>query len=187
MWRIDEPIGFFKEALLKENFPVEDGNSIKNEEKAIQWFASRYLLQTVFPMAIPLQKKPKPILYNGPNVSFSHSENMVGLMLSNHPAGLDIQVFNEKLIRIRSKFTEGNESAIVNAPSNLAALSLLWSIKEAVFKYYETDLPFKSIRLLSHDSVENIAKVEVLRKGKLSYHTLLADFIDELSLAYILE
>jgi phosphopantetheinyl transferase (holo-ACP synthase) len=108
-------------------------------------------------------------------------------MLSQKNAGLDVQVFNEKLKKIQNKFTTLEELQQIKAPSELAALSLTWSIKEAVFKYYGTGVPFKTVVIENHDPVTNSVKVSLPRQDGTDVHTLFGDFLDNLSLAYVLE
>ncbi len=108
-------------------------------------------------------------------------------MLSQKSAGLDVQVFHEKLKKIQDKFTTSEELKQIKAPSELAALSLTWSIKEAVFKYYGTGVPFKTVVIENHDPVTNRVKVRLPRRDGMVLHNLLGDFLDDLSLAYVLE
>lgn len=187
LWKITEEASFFRERLVDEGFPTETGDEIARPEKAIQWYASRFLLITSHPAAIDFYKKRKPHLTNGPKISFSHSDQIVGVMLSQNSAGLDVQVFDEKLKRIRDKFTTAEELARVKAASELAALSLTWSVKEAVFKYYGTGVPFKSVKIENHDPVTNMVRVSLPRQGDRVIHHLFGDFLDDLSLAYVLE
>lgn len=187
LWKITEEAGFFREKLIEEGFPTEPGDAIARPEKALQWYASRFLMITSHPAAIDFYKERKPHLYNGPKISFSHSDKMVGVMLSQKNAGLDVQVFDEKLKRIQDKYTTSQEIWRVKAPSELAALSLTWSVKEAVFKYYGTGVPFKSVMIENHNPITNIVRASLLREGKTIVHKLFGDFLDDMSLAYVLE
>ncbi|MCZ4408048.1 4'-phosphopantetheinyl transferase superfamily protein [Cryomorphaceae bacterium 1068] len=187
LWKITEEASYFRNKLIDEGFPTEVGDRIKRPEKALQWYASRFLLITSHPAAIDFYKERKPHLYNGPQISFSHSDNVVGLMLSQKNAGLDVQVFNDKLKKIQDKFTNSEELKQIKAPSELAALSLTWSIKEAVFKYYGTGVPFKAVIIENHDPVTNTVNVSLPRQDRTAVHTLFGDFLDDLSLAYVLE
>jgi phosphopantetheinyl transferase len=187
LWKITEEASYFKEKLLEEGFPTEPGDAIARPEKALQWYASRFLLITSHPAAIDFYRERKPHLYNGPKISFSHSDIIVGVMLSQKNAGLDVQVFDEKLKRIKDKFTTSQEVWRIKAPTELAALSLTWSIKEAVFKYYGTGVPFKTVLIENHNPVTNVVRVSLLRQGKTYVHKLFGDFLDDMSLAYVLE
>jgi len=187
LWKINEEAAYFREKLVMEGFPTAAGDAIARPEKALQWYASRFLLITSHPGAIDFYLERKPHLYNGPKISFSHSDKIVGVMLSQKNAGLDVQVFDEKLERIKDKFTTSREIQHIKAPTELAALSLTWSIKEAVFKYYGTGVPFKTVLIENHNPVTNIVQVSLLRHGKSHAHKLFGDFLDDMSLAYVLE
>jgi len=187
LWKITEEASFFREKLVEEGFPTAPGDEIAHRDKAVQWYASRFLLITSHPAAIDFYEERKPHLYNGPKISFSHSDKIVGVMLSQKNAGLDVQVFDEKLKRIKDKFTTAEELARVKAASEVAALSLTWSVKEAVFKYYGTGVPFLSVEIENHDPVTNMLRVSLPREGNVVIHHLFGDFLDDLSLAYVLE
>jgi phosphopantetheinyl transferase len=187
IWRISESEGFFSESLAKEEFPIDEGMRIRHPQKRLQWLASRHLLTLAHPEPIVRRLSAKPTLTNGPELSFSHSGDYAALLISDHHSGIDIQTYNEKLFRIAPKFSNDGEAGLISAPDELAALTLSWSIKEAIFKYYTTQLPFKFIQILAHDPVKNTAEVEVVRGGKRQHHRLHADFLDSLSLAYVLE
>jgi len=187
LWRIEEDASFFIQKLKEEQFPTGKGDLIKHPEKALQWYASRFLLIHSYPAAIDIYKDRKPHLFNGPQISFSHSGHYVGVLISRSFSGLDIQLFDEKLHRIKGKFTDDYEVETVKTASNLASLSLIWSVKEAIFKHYGTGVPFKSIRIKSYNPVENTAEAELNRDGRMVGHRLQADFIGEMSLAYLLE
>jgi len=187
LWKITEKASFFRDKLIQEGFPTETGDSIKKPEKALQWYASRFLLITSHPAAIDFYEERKPHLFNGPKISFSHSHDVVGVMLSQKNAGLDVQLFDQKLIRIKDKFTTSQEVWRIKAPSELAALSLTWSVKEAVFKYYGTGIPFKSVIIENHNPITNKIEVSLQRQGKTAVHELFGDFLDDLSLAYVID
>lgn len=187
LWKIEEEKSFFRKLLIEEGFPTEKGDQIKHEEKAIQWYASRYLLLHSYPAAIDYYRDRKPHLYNGPLISFSHTGQFVGVLISQTVSGLDIQLFDDKLNRIKDKFTSNSEISSVKTSGKLATLSLIWSVKEAIFKHYGTGVPFKSIHIKSYDPIENIVIAELERDGKFFIHRLQADFIGEMSLAYLIE
>lgn len=187
IWKITEDLDFFSEGLKKNGFPVSDGLKIRHPFKRIQWFAARYLLDTMHPAAAIMSKGKKPMISHGPDISFSHSGNYAALLLSQHNSGLDIQVYDEKVLRVEKKFVNEEDKNTVQAADELKKLSLIWSIKEAVFKFYTTQLPFKNIIIVAHDPVKNEVDIKVERNGERRHHRLFADFQDELTLAYVIE
>ncbi len=186
LWKATESLDFFREKLQEHEFDAEDGDAIAHPEKALQWFASRYLLVEVFPAAIPFYKSRKPHLLNGPGISLSHSNDVVGVLLSTGLAGLDVQVFTSKLERILRKFTDDDEVARMGMEDRIAALALIWSVKEAVFKCYGTELPFKDIRITKHDMLRDRVQVEGQRRGRPFQHVLATKFLDDMAVAYVL-
>jgi phosphopantetheinyl transferase len=187
LWRIEEEASFFRQKLVEEAFPTKRGDQIKHPEKALQWYASRFLLIQSYPAAIDIYKDRKPHLFNGPHISFSHSGHYVGVLISRRSSGLDIQLFDEKLLKIKDKFTDSEEVEGLKTANTLASLALIWSVKEAIFKHYGTGVPFKSIVIKSYDPIENSVIAEVARGSKTISHHLQADFIGEMSLAYLIE
>ncbi len=187
LWKATETVEFFREKLREHDFSTAEGDAIPRPEKALQWYASRFLMVEVFPAAIPYHRQRKPHLLNGPGISLSHSGLVVGVLLTEGVAGLDVQNFTEKLERIRTKYTDEEEIGRVDAEDRLAALALVWSVKEAVFKCYGTLLPFKDISIIDHDTVRDEIIVEGVRLGEPFRHTLAADFLDDMAVAYVLE
>ncbi len=187
LWEAEEPLSFFAEALHEQEFPTAPGSEIKHPEKVLQWYASRYLLCEVYPEAIQLYADRKPYLFNGPEISFSHSKRTVAVMISNKTTGIDIQWNDSKLKIISSRFTDLSEVKKVQAKSEIHALSLIWAVKEAVFKKYGTGLAFKDIHLLKHDPIADECSVAIKRMGESITHRLATPFLDDLALAYLIE
>lgn len=166
LWLAEEPAHFFEEALLQAAYPLDALDAISHPEKKRQWLASRYLLTTLYPAAIQEYKDRKPTLRNGPQVSISHSANMVGVALGNKYTGLDLQLPDEKLYRIAPRFVCEGELALLQRRDELEALTVLWTIKEAVFKHFGTGMPFRQIVLESHDPSTGQSLVGAEKNGK---------------------
>lgn len=185
LWKATEGVDFFRDKLRDHDFSTYAGDTIKHDEKQLQWYASRFLLVEVFPAAIPFYKQRKPHLFNGPGISLSHSGDVVGVLLSEGRAGLDVQEFTDKLERIKPKFTDEDEISRVDVSERAAALALVWSVKEAVFKCYGTQLPFKDIHIVDHDGARDLIAVEGQRLGEPFRHSLIADFVGDMAVAYV--
>jgi phosphopantetheinyl transferase len=187
VWQVTEDENYFKNELEAHHFPVNLGENINHPEKRRQWYASRYLLCEIFPGAIQTYRQRKPFLYNGPEISFSHSEDMVALMLSSFKSGIDIQGVNKKLERIAPKFVNPSDLKAISVGDYTEQLCTIWSIKEAVFKYYTTELPFKQIRVMEYDLEDGKATIEVMRHGKLQNHLVSVLNLGDFTMAYVLE
>lgn len=187
LWKTQEPTDFYETELLKQEFPTAPGAKIRHPEKRRQWFASRYLLCEVYPAAIQLYHNQKPFLLNGPEVSFSHSSDVVGIMISENHAGIDLQYPDRKLEKVSSKFlSAGDESTFGDMP-RLDRLTCIWAVKEATFKIFGAGLPFKSIKLKAYDSVKDEVDVEVEKEDTTYRFKLALVFLNDLVLAYLLK
>jgi len=187
IWYADEDTAFFQNELKKLNFPSEEGYAVKHPEKRHQWFASRYVLCLLYPEAIALYSERKPYLFNGPAVSFSHSGKTAGVMLGEKAAGLDLQWPDEKLRRISGRYTTPEETERFGIDDELIALTYIWSIKEAVFKYYGTQLTFLRIEITDFSHRDELAEVRISRKGKTARHKVRATSKGNLVIAFVIE
>lgn len=117
-----------------------------NEKRKIEWLGTRYLLQTQHnkQAIIIYNNDGKPTLNSGENISISHSNGVVGIIISNQDIGLDIERKREKIDRIKEKFLNKNElNEISNSTDKTTLLTTYWSCKEALLKIYgKTDLIF---------------------------------------------
>ena len=187
LWRADEETVFFKDSLIEQDFPIDAAEQISHPEKAHQWYASRYLLCRIYPAAIQMYHDRKPYLYNGPEISFSHSKDVVAVKISQYKSGIDVQWPDPKLKIISNRFLSPNDMKNTPTKVEIISLSIIWSIKEAVFKYYGTGLAFKNIEIESYDPVSDTALALATREGKTKRHKLVVDYIDGMSLAYVVE
>ena len=81
----------------------------------------------------------KPVLRDGRFISISHDKNLVGIIIGEEEIGLDIQTVEERIHRIANKFCNDNE---LNQFQSTEERTAIWCTKEAIFKYFGTDVPF---------------------------------------------
>jgi 4'-phosphopantetheinyl transferase len=87
---------------------------------------------------------PKESIINEPNgkpkflssplhVSVSHSKKSICLGIGKNPIGIDLEVINPRILRVKDKFV--NQAEIDFYPiESLEDLTILWTIKESVYK-----------------------------------------------------
>lgn len=187
LWKATEDTDYFKQSLIDQDFPIDAVDQISHPEKIHQWYASRFLLCRIYPAAIQLYAQRKPYLFNGPEISFSHSLNVVAVQISHYKSGIDVQWADPKLKLISQRFLTDVDLKTVKTSSEIISLSIIWSIKEAVFKYYGTDMRFKHIEVNEYDPVSDTALAVANRNGEKHSHKLIVDYIDGMSLAYVVE
>lgn len=137
VWKITEPEDFFfQEAGIVP--------PINNPHKRLQHLAGRYLLKLIEP-SFPINKieilqSKKPHLPGKEfHFSISHCRDFVAAFISLHPVGIDIELVDEKVNRIKNKFLSEDEMQLLdglNDADYLKTLTLFWSCKEAMFKWY---------------------------------------------------
>ncbi len=174
VWHIQETEDFFLQQV-----PLQ--REITHPHKRLQHLAGRYLLRLLFP-GFPLEmiriaKTMKPFLAGDPyHFSISHCGNFAAAIVSTaERTGIDIEIPSAKVIRVRHKFLHAVEwdaillSANIQPATDLTTnenllrqITLMWSAKESVFKWYGSgEVDFSShIRL--HPPAEGMIKQGII-------------------------
>ena len=133
VWRIDEDESFFTSGL--EGLP-----EIQNENKRLQWLASRYLANEILGSHAQIVKddQGKPWLKDSAHhISISHTMKFAAVIMNaSSPVGVDMEMVNPKVDRIAYKFLQADEIASINANEKVEKLILYWSAKESLYKLY---------------------------------------------------
>lgn len=87
----------------------------------------------------------RPWLDNGTHISITHTEGYAAVILSSHPAGIDIERIGNRVQRVVSHFVHPAEEALLDTP---LALHLAWSAKETAFKLLGSS--YYDLRRLTH-------------------------------------
>jgi phosphopantetheinyl transferase len=163
IWKIEEDEAFFDVPLQR---------TITHPHKRLQHLAGRYLLKHLvphFPLAlIQLADTKKPYLENELfHFSISHCGDFAAVIVSTHNrVGIDLELVSEKIGRIQNKFVSepdmeafatisGADAGLNQNGEQLSLLyhqlTLAWSCKEAVFKWYGLgEVDFKKHMQLQH-------------------------------------
>lgn len=137
VWHIREEEDFFSGKLNNQN-------QVRHPQKRLQHLAGRYLLKELYPqfplLEILISDTLKPFI---PDESFhfsiSHCRDYAAAIVSTDSrVGADIEIIQTKINRIKDKFLTTYEQELLYAlPLPMEnALTLSWSIKEAVYKWY---------------------------------------------------
>ncbi|HEV7780624.1 MAG TPA: 4'-phosphopantetheinyl transferase superfamily protein [Chitinophagaceae bacterium] len=144
IWKIEETEEFFK-----GNVPQH--RDVTHPHKRLQHLAGRFLLQYLFPdfpyHLIEIADTRKPFLPDEQyHFSISHcGDYAAAIVSSDKRVGIDIEIPVEKIGRIMHKFLAAKEHGLFNliagaeageALENYDEPTVLWSAKEAVFKWY---------------------------------------------------
>lgn len=178
VWKIEETEEFFK-----GNVPQH--RDVTHPHKRLQHLAGRFLLQYLFPdfpfELIQIADTRKPFLQNEQyHFSISHCGDYAAAIVSKHNrVGIDVEIPTEKIERIAPKFLSNAEKGVFRIHTeqasefNIQLATLLWSCKEAVFKWYgEGKVDFRQhIQLQEqYEATETIDCFFITSKQQLMIH-----------------
>jgi phosphopantetheinyl transferase len=148
VWKIEEEEDFFLRSV-----PLK--RDITHPHKRLQHLAGRYLLRFLFPgfpsEEIEIADTRKPFLPDEQyHFSISHcGDYAAALVSSSGRVGIDIENITPRVERIKHKFLHPDELAFVqthNPEQYIPLLTLLWSTKEAMFKWWgRGDVDFSEV------------------------------------------
>lgn len=89
----------------------------------------------------------KPLPVGNTHLTFSHSGKYVILATAPYNIGIDIQQYTPKLLRVSHKFVAETEELLLHPveEEKNRQIHFMWCAKEAIFKLYGENLPFKDI------------------------------------------
>lgn len=189
IWHIVEAEDFFL-----GNVPLQQ--SITHPHKRLQHLAGRYMLKMLepgFPVSlIKIADTRKPYLQDEQfHFSISHCGDYAAVIISStERVGVDIEVPQEKIMHIKHKFLTDDEYALIrdfNA-SDLNELTLAWSIKEAMFKWYGAgNVDFrKNMKLVSIRKEGEAFMCSCIFKKDIHHElTVYASMLKGISLAFV--
>lgn len=167
--------------------------TMSNRNRRIEWLSIRSLLLSIgLNSDIIYDEHGKPHLKkNHEHLSISHSQHRIAVSIHQKQAhGIDLQYINPKIIRIRKKFLNPQELAMLEQNEDPILLTVLWSMKEALFKAYGK----KDIFLKGNIELSELKKKERTfeAKGRIHgiekeiRHQMKAELLDDYILAYTL-
>ena len=179
VWKITEAASFFlqKVPLL---------TSVAHPHKQLQHLAGRYLLPFLFPdfplELIEIADTRKPFLPGERfHFSISHSGDYAAAIVSSTTGvGIDVEMVTPRVDRIKHKFLHPEDLEKISHLKEdqlIAQLTLLWSAKEAMFKWWgKGDIDFSEVMRIQH--------VDYLQEGVMEAVFTKKDFQKNLQLPY---
>ena len=160
IWEINESVNDLKSNVVLSNDSLKLLNQKKSEIHKKQFLAIRNIFNflCVDEKDLRYVKSGKPIFLNKKKISISHSGNYAALIVSENNVGIDIEIINDKALKLKSKFleTELNYPLELNKETSL----VYWNIKESIFKAVDkAGIDFKkNILVLPLDMKKNVLK-----------------------------
>lgn len=193
IWKIEETENFFLETV-----PLQ--SEITHPHKRVQHLAGRYLLRYLFPdfpyELIRIATTLKPFLENEAyHFSISHCDDYAAAIVSKDKrVGIDIETIAERVRVVKDKFINPIEAGIIanfeNQMSDLMKYTLMWSCKEAMFKWYGNgQVDFKKhlqLQALYSDEIRKCIFTDFLfTKEKARLLKLQTVFLEKFALSWI--
>jgi len=166
VWKIEETEEFFKTTV-----PLH--RDVTHPHKRLQHLAGRFLLQYLFPdfpnKLVKIADTKKPYLPDAQyHFSISHCGDYAAAIVSRDKrVGIDVEIPVEKVEKIKYKFLSADELAKFSlitdfqkpgVTDNIIRYTLLWSSKEAIFKWYGNGgVDFRKDILLLKQNAKNNA------------------------------
>jgi 4'-phosphopantetheinyl transferase len=144
VWKVTESNEELADILEKSGGKLDRLSKIKLEKRQREWLITQILLDLMARgKTMTYLENGKPMLSHNLHLSVSHCGELAGLVISDRPVGLDIQGIDEKLFKIKNKFCHPTELQNLAGMINyLEHLTVVWSVKEAVFKFFGGNVHF---------------------------------------------
>ena len=134
IWEISETINELKTKVLLSENSLKLLNQRKSEVQKKQFLAIRNILSelSIDDRDMKYEESGRPYVMGGQNISLSHSDIFAAVILSDNVVGIDIEIMNDRILKIKDKFLETE----LNYPEKLEVATALiyWNIKESIFK-----------------------------------------------------
>lgn len=174
VWFINEPEAELKAQLQLSAEELTHLESIRVEQKRLQWLASRILIRIMVdsPKFILMHKtnNGQPVLTElGYHVSISHCGNYAAVILSKTSrVGIDVEEITDRVLSIRHKFIGEQEMMWLFNEKDTMRTLLVWSAKETIYKWHaKGQVDFRrNIFLENFDLSQNGIISAVFRKAE---------------------
>ncbi|MFZ2784480.1 MAG: 4'-phosphopantetheinyl transferase superfamily protein [Sediminibacterium sp.] len=172
VWKIEEEAAFFLQKVPR-HLPAA------HPHKQLQHLAGRYLLSFLYPdfpvSLIEIADTRKPFLPQEEyHFSISHSGDYAAAIVSStHRVGVDAEMVTPRVDRIKHKFLHPEELAAIahlKGEELINQLTILWSAKEAMFKWWgRGEVDFSEVMRTNPFILENTGIIHALfRKNEFS-------------------
>ncbi len=150
---------------------------IKNNPRKIEWLTVRILLTHVLNTYQPIQynEMRKPYLLSNHNISITHSKDIAAIIIStDNQVSIDAERVTDKAKNIIHKFLSDKEIDKFRDLQSDYLYTLLWSVKECVYKSYSEkniffnsqiivqDIDFKNNKITAEININNFNKKYVI-------------------------
>ena len=168
IWNIQESYADLSDGISLTTANQARVDSMKSELHQRGFLSIRHLLKEVglIDEDLVYDEFGKPHLKNGKFISITHSFTFSGIIISDVPVGIDIEMQRDKILKIAHKFTPFQEyKTIANHDALISKLTIVWGAKESLYKIYGK----KKLRFLEHIYIEDFKFIDEKTTGEIRY------------------
>jgi len=160
IWKLTESI-----QELEKISSFSNTSHLHSEKRKKEFICSRLLLKEYnSDLQISYTENGSPILSNEEFISISHSANLIVIAVSKKNIGVDIQEITERPKKLFSKFGNSHHTDL-----SKEKCTLVWSIKESVFKYHKIgNVDFRKDIYIPSFMEKEKGKLEITFKNKVT-------------------
>ena len=160
IWELTESI-----QELEKISSFSNTSHLHSEKRKKEFISSRLLLKEYnSDLQISYTENGSPILSNEEFISISHSANLIVITVSKKNIGVDVQEITEKPKKLFSKFGNSHHTDL-----SKEKCTLIWSIKESVFKYHKIgNVDFRKDIYIPSFMEKEKGKLEITFKNKVT-------------------
>ncbi len=141
VWEINETPADLANKLILSESDSQKYESYKLDKRKAEFLAIRCLLKEILDIEPLISYLPsgRPVLENSDyNLSISHTNGYAAIALSKgNNVGIDIEYPSKRVNNIYSRFISNQESEFIPEENKTAYYTLIWSLKETMYKIYD--------------------------------------------------
>jgi len=144
VWKISESYQELLSSIDLSKNTIEKLNKVQSDVGKREILSIRHLLNE-FGFSdndLYYDENGKPMLSNKQNISISHSKLFSSIIISDFNVSIDIEKVRKKIAKVSDKFIDYEHSFLGNLNNEVERLTLIWCIKECIYKISKEKLPF---------------------------------------------
>ena len=144
VWKISESYQELLSSIDLSKNTIEKLNKVQSDVGKREILSIRHLLNE-FGFSdndLYYDENGKPMLSNKQNISISHSKLFSSIIISDFNVSIDIEKVKDKIAKVSDKFIDYEYSFLGNLNNEVERLTLIWCIKECIYKISNEKLPF---------------------------------------------
>ncbi len=168
IWKIEEDFDTLSQNIILTEHCANRVNSMKSELHRRGFMSVRQLLavEGYTDHDLFYDDCGKPHLKDGRFISITHSYTFSGIIISNQPVGIDIEMQRDKILRIAHKFTPFEQyKTLANIEAVIRKLTIVWGAKESLYKLYAQE----GLSFLKHLDIQDFSFEDKKTSGLINY------------------